>query len=64
MPEKTLTRAGRLVVLLAMKELGILKGKSLQEIANIFPNPPHRSAIFRDLKDLPRLAEIVKELAK
>lgn len=46
------TKAQRLIVLTALEQQGLLQGRSLQQIADAFPDTPHRSTILRDLRDL------------
>jgi hypothetical protein len=58
----SLEKAARLIVLLQLQEGGQLDGLSLQKIANLFREPPHRSTILRDLRDTARLRELLKQI--
>jgi hypothetical protein len=57
-----ITKAARLMLLLELQERGQLDGLTLQEIANLFPAPPNRSTIYRDMLMLPGLRVIRDEM--
>lgn len=57
----SLEKSARLIVLLRLQEAGKLTDLSLAKIANLFKDPPARSTILRDLRDVERLK---KTLAK
>lgn len=58
----SIEKSARLIVLRDLQEQKQLKGLSLQEIANLFADDPHRSTIMRDLRDLPRIIKLVAEM--
>jgi len=59
--KRNISKAVRLIVLKDLKATGLLKGKSLQAIADLFGDAvSHRSTIMRDLRDLEE-AEVLTE---
>jgi hypothetical protein len=56
----SIEKAARLIVLMQMQDRGRLAGLSLQKIADLLPDKPHRSTIMRTLRDVDRLREILK----
>jgi hypothetical protein len=59
-----LTKAARLMILLELDERGVLDGLTLQQIADLFRDPPNRSTILRDLRMLPQVKTIRDEMRK
>jgi hypothetical protein len=59
-----LTKAARLMILLELQERGVLDGLTLQQIADLFHDPPNRSTILRDLRMLPQVKTIRNEMRK
>lgn len=57
-----ITKAARLMLLLELQERGGLDGLSYQQIADLFPAPPNRSTIYRDVQALPRLKALRDEM--
>lgn len=60
----SLEKSARLIVLMEMEESGKLADLSLQKIADLFPDNPHRSTIMRDLRDVERLRKTLKQVRK
>lgn len=59
-----LTKAARLMILLEFREAGLLDGLSLDKIAALFPEPPNKSTISRDLRRLDQVKAIRDEMRK
>jgi hypothetical protein len=51
----SLVKAARLTILAQWEDRELLKDKSPQQIANLFPDHPHPSVIQHDLQELERL---------
>lgn len=60
----SLEKSARLIVLLSWQDAGRLEGKSLAEISRMFQDPPNRSTIMRDLRDVKRLRVTLKQMTK
>lgn len=60
----SLEKSARLIVLMEMEDSGALSVLSLQKIADLFPDKPHRSTIMRDLRDVERLRKTLKKVRK
>lgn len=60
----SLEKSARLIVLKQLQDNGQLRGLSLQKIANLFIDPPNRSTIMRDLRDVKRLRKTLKQIIK
>lgn len=60
----SLEKSARLIVLMEMEDGGKLADLSLQKIADLFPDNPHRSTIMRDLRDVERLRKTLKQVRK
>lgn len=58
----SIEKSVRLILLMRMQDRGELTGLSLQDIADKFPDQPHRSTIMRDLRDVDRLRDKIKEM--
>lgn len=61
-------KAARLAVLLDAQDRGLLKGRSLQQIATALGTGPHgepvdRSTILRDLRQIPQVRALREVLA-
>jgi len=57
-----LTKAGRLLLLMEWQASGKLDGLTLQKIAEMFPVPPNRSTILRDLRVVAQVNQIKAEM--
>jgi len=57
----SLEKSARLIVLMRLQDEGQLEGLSLAKIAGLFRDPPARSTILRDLRDVTRLRRTLKE---
>ena len=58
----SLEKSARLIVLMEIQDGGLLESLSLQQIANLFPDKPHRSTIMRDLRDVAQLRKTLKAM--
>jgi hypothetical protein len=60
----SLEKSARLIILMRAEDKGRLTGLSLQKIANLFPQPPNRSTIMRDLRDLKNLRTVLRKMER
>lgn len=58
----SLEKSARLILLLRWQDEGRLAGLSLAKIAKLFRQPPNRSTIMRDLRDVDRLRKTIKTM--
>jgi len=58
----SLEKSARLIVLMQLQDAGRLDGLSLAKIANLFLDPPTRSTIMRDMRDVARLRKTLKRM--
>lgn len=56
-----ITKAARLVILLELHDHYLLKGRTLEQIAQVF-GVGHRSTILRDLRELPALRREIERM--
>jgi hypothetical protein len=61
--QTTLTKAGRLAVLLALDSDGLLAGLTLQQVADVI-GAGHRSTALRDLRLLPAVRRAYRQAAR
>jgi hypothetical protein len=52
----------RLIILMHWQDAGKLDGLTHQAIANLFPDPPSRTTIVRDLQKIERIRELIRQL--
>lgn len=62
--ERIVTKAARLAVLWELNREGLLKGHTLQVIADAFGAGLHRSTILRDLRSLKRVRRMYQRVSK
>ncbi len=60
----SLEKSARLIILMRWQDADKLAGLSFQKIANLFADPPNRSTIMRDLRDVERLRKTIKQMSK
>lgn len=61
---RSVYKAARLIILLDLDDAGLLDGMSLQQIADMFNDDLNRSTILRDLRQLPKVRNVVKTMRK